>query len=123
MSVTIKNTTKYRPNIPFLRVKEDILGKQYDLSVAIVGEQRARSINQATRSKDYVPNVLSFPLDKTNGEIYLTPAVMKREAKKFNHSERVHFIFLYIHGLLHLKGYDHGHHMDSLEAKYLEKYR
>lgn len=123
MSITITNTTKQRTAIPFLEIKNDVLGKGYQLSLAIVGEKRARRINQESRSKDYTPNVLSFPLTKDAGEIYLTPAVAKREAKSFGHTAKEHLTFLYIHGLLHLKGLDHGNTMDRLEEKYLQKYR
>lgn len=109
--------------MPFLNIKNDILGANYQLSLALVGEKRARLVNQRGRKKDYVPNVLSFPLSNQAGEIYLTPAVAKREARAFGHSEREHLIFLYIHGLLHLKGYDHGRRMEDLETRWLKKYR
>ncbi len=123
MSLILTNTTRSKYRVPFLDIKNDILGASYQLSLSLVGEQRARSINQRGRQKDYVPNVLSFPLNKTAGEIYLTPAVSKREARNFGHNEREHLIFLYIHGLLHLKGYDHGRRMEDLEARFLKKYR
>lgn len=123
MSVTLANTTKYNPRVPFLAIKNDVLGEKYQLSINLVGEKRARSINQSSRGKSYAPNVLSFPLTKSAGEIYITPLVSKREAKKYEHNEREHFIFLFIHGLLHLQGYDHGPKMDRLEELYLKKYR
>jgi probable rRNA maturation factor len=123
MSLILTNTTRSKYRVPFLEIKNDILGASYQLSLALVGEKRARLVNQRARHKDYVPNVLSFPLSKTAGEIYLTPSVSKREARNFEHTEREHLIFLYIHGLLHLKGYDHGRRMEDLEVRFLKKYR
>ncbi len=122
MSVILTNTTRSNYRVPFETIKNEVLGTHYQLSVTLVGEKRARAINRQGRQKEYAPNVLSFPLTKAAGEIYLSPAVAKREAKKFDHTEREHLVFLYIHGLLHLKGLDHGAKMESLEQKFLEKY-
>jgi probable rRNA maturation factor len=122
MSFTLTNTTTYRSAVPFLKIKEEILGKEYQLSLALVGEKRAREVNRLSRHKDYAPNVLSFPLSRHNGEIYIAPSIAKKEAPAFGHSFKRHLTFLYIHGLLHLKGYDHGRTMEKLEEKYLAKY-
>lgn len=123
MPFLLTNTTRSSYRIPFEAIKNDVLGAKYQLSLALIGEKRAQAINRQSRQKEYAPNVLSFPLDKNSGEIYLTPMVAKKEAKSFEHSEREHLVFLYIHGLLHLKGYDHGPKMESLEQKFLKKYR
>lgn len=122
MSITLTNTTRSRHNLPFLEIKDDILGKHYQLSVALVGETRARAINKQSRNKSYAPNVLSFPLTRNVGEVYLCPTVAEKEAASFGHSKRKHLIFLYIHGLLHLKGLDHGRKMEALEEAYLKEY-
>lgn len=123
MSVNINQTTKQSlPKLPYDAIKNDILGKRYELSLNFVGEKRGRAINWASRGKSYIPNVLSFPLHDEAGEIYITPAVVKRESKNWDHSYEKHTLYLYIHGLLHLKGYDHGEKMDSLEEKFLKKY-
>lgn len=123
MSFILTNTTRSKYRVPFESIKDDVLGKDYQLSLSLVGEKLARTVNRQSRKKDYVPNVLSFPLHRKAGEIYLTPAVSKREARSFEHTEREHLTFLYIHGLLHLKGYDHGRKMEKLEDYYLQKYR
>jgi probable rRNA maturation factor len=102
---------------------EDILGSNYELSLTFIGETRARTLNQQLRGKDYTPNVLSFPLSKHMGEIYICPGVAEIEASKFAMTPSRYIIFLFIHGCLHLKGYDHGATMDSLESKYIKKYR
>lgn len=122
MSLHLTNTTKSRPSIPFALIKDDILGPGYNLSLNLVGEKRAREVNRVSRQKTYAPNVLSFPLDRKTGEIYLTPQVAKKEASRFGHGFKRHLTFLYIHGLLHLKGFDHGRKMEELEARYLAKY-
>ncbi len=113
--------TRY-PNFPYEEIKNAILGRSYTLSVAFVGTQRARSLNTAYRQKTYVPNVLSFPLTETTGEIYLCPEIAYKEAKDFNLTKDGYIAFLFIHGCLHLKGYDHGDTMEALEQRYLKRF-
>jgi len=122
MKLNVHNTTRTRLKVPFLEIKNDILGSGYELSVALVGEKRAREINLKSRNKSYAPNVLSFPLGKNAGELYLCPVVSNKEASNFGHTKSQHLTFLYIHGLLHLKGMDHGKKMEDQEMFYLKKY-
>jgi probable rRNA maturation factor len=103
-------------------MKEAILGKQYVLSLTFVGEKRAASLNQSYRQKSYVPNVLSFPLTQTAGEIFICPTEAKREAASFGLTPSGYVAYLFIHGCLHLKGHDHGDTMDKLERKYLKAF-
>lgn len=123
-TIHISNTTRQSlPTLPWNKIKEDVLGSAYEISINLVGQQRAKRINQITRKKSYVPNVLSFPLTSSFGEIYLCPAVIKKEAIKQKRSSQKHLGFMYIHGLLHLKGHKHGTEMEKLEQKYLKKYK
>lgn len=78
-----------------------------------------RRLNRERRHKDKPTNVLSFPLDKKNGEIFLNWPLIVREAPIFKRSAKEHALILFIHGLLHLKGLDHGSRMESLEEYYL----
>jgi len=121
MSIEISKTTLTYPRLNYEKIKNEVVGKNYNLSLVFHGETRAKKLNQKTRNKSYIPNVLSFPLDKDNGEIYITPTVAKREAKKYGHTYNQHMAFLFIHGLLHLKGLDHGPEMEKLEKKFLAK--
>ncbi len=111
------------PAHPYEKMAQHILGKSYTLTLAFIGERRAQALNKAHRGKDYIPNVLSFPLDTKTGEIYICPEVAKREAKKFDMSVDGYIGFLFIHGCLHLKGYDHGATMEKAEQKYVRQFR
>ena len=118
---TLTHTTNF-PTHPYEAMKDAILGKRYTLELFIVGQKRAITINQKSRQKSYAPNVLSFPYTDTHGEIVLCPEVAKKEAAPYGMSYEGYFAFLYIHGLLHLKGYDHGEEMEKLEKKFIAKY-
>ena len=122
--VSISSTVKkYPKHLPFNDIKRKILGAQYELSLVYIGSKRATTLNTTYRRKTYSPNVLSFPPDKETGEIFICPEVSVRESKKFNLSPNGYIAFLFIHGCLHLKGYDHGDTMDTLEQKYLKMFK
>jgi probable rRNA maturation factor len=99
-----------------------ILGPRYDLSVVLIGDTRARTLNRTTRGKDTPANVLSFPLTPAAGEIFLNPARAAREAHRFGLSPEGHLRYLFIHGCLHLKGYTHGSTMEKAEATLVKKF-
>ena len=122
MSLTIAHRTRTYPTLPYEDMKNTILGKNYDLSLIFVGPTRAQALNKAHRKATYVPNVLSFPLTESAGEIYITPSIAERESKKFAMTPTGYIGFLFIHGLLHLKGHLHGDTMDKAEKKYVERF-
>jgi probable rRNA maturation factor len=121
-TVAIAHTTKTYPRLPFDDIKNAILGKRYELSLVFVGKTTAKHYNETYRQKSYVPNVLSFPLAAGVGEIVICPAVAKRECKKHNMTYRGFIGYLFIHGCLHLKGYDHSDTMERVEQRYLTAY-
>jgi probable rRNA maturation factor len=122
-SIQIVQKTKGKlERLPFARMKEAILGTRYELSIAIVGNTLSKKLNRTYRGKDKPTNVLSFPLSKNSGELILTPSVIAREAPKFGVSVRVMTAYLVIHGMLHLKGLDHGSTMESRERQLLMKF-
>ncbi|MSU44877.1 rRNA maturation RNase YbeY [Candidatus Nomurabacteria bacterium] len=110
----------------FEKLKNDILGKQYSLSIAYVSEKKSREINKKYRNKDKATNVLSFALREDEGELVLCKSIIKKEIKnqpkKFNQTFEELLGFLVIHGMLHLKGMRHSSTMERLEKKYDKKY-
>jgi len=119
---SISKTIRSYPRLPYEDIKDDVLGASYSLSLVFVGPDRARSLNIKNRKKTYTPNVLSFPLDKTHGEIFITPEIAKKEARARGMTQSGYIGFLFIHAVLHLKGLDHSDTMDRLEKKYCRKY-
>jgi rRNA maturation RNase YbeY len=119
--ISITNMTNGKPlRLPFARLKDAILGTQYDLSIAYVKPKESHRLNKLYRGKDNPTNILSFPLDKKSGEIVLDLATARKDAPNFDMSESKFFLFLVIHGMLHLKGYDHGSTMERQEKKFLK---
>lgn len=108
---------------PFEKIKDTVLGKSYDLSLTFVGQTASRRLNLTHRKKNKPTNVLSFPLSKTSGEIIITPSVADKQAEKFGLSKRQFIGKLFIHGLLHLKGFEHGSRMDEEESRLLKRFK
>lgn len=121
---SVTKLTKDRvPTLPFALMKEAALGKRYALSLVIVGDKRSRTLNNAYRKKTYTPNVLSFPLDDESGEIFLNLKQARREHKARGETFEYFVALLFIHSMLHLKGYRHGVTMEGEEQKLLAKFR
>lgn len=119
MSLTITNTTKDTlPRIPFAKMTEAVLGKDFDCSLVIVSPKKSRELNRIYREKDNSTNILSFPLSEDEGEIFLDLKKARAEAPSFDRTYTNFIGFLFIHGLLHLKGLDHGTKMETAEKKF-----
>jgi rRNA maturation RNase YbeY len=117
LTVIRKNGTL--PNVPFLHIKEKLLGKRYDLTVVFCTPKESQERNNTYRDKNYPTNILSFPLSETTGEIYISLSTARKDAKKFNMRYEDFLYLLCIHGCLHLKGHDHGSTMEELEETHL----
>ena len=118
--LTITKLSKKKvPLLPFLRMKNKVLGKYYDLSLVIAPDAHTQKLNREYRKKSYIPNVLSFPLDQHSGEIILNVKQAKREHRARGESFRFFVALLFIHSMLHLKGYRHGSTMERQEKRLL----
>jgi len=106
---------------PFLRFYEaaldEVLGKEYELSLVFIGNRLSRTLNSAHRKIDKPTDILSFTLDKKAGEIFINVPYSMKKCGKFDKSFHEYVKFIFIHGLFHLKGYEHGSRMDREEQK------
>ncbi len=114
----IRMTKGKLPRLPFASFKEKILGKKYSLTIVFATPAYIQNLNKQYRQKEYVPNVLAFPIEKNAGELYLSLGTIRKEAQKHDYTYEQFIAYLLIHGLLHLKGYDHGSTMDNEENKF-----
>lgn len=108
--------------VPFRKIKDKVLGKKYSLSLVFIKKTTSKKLNNSYRGKNKPTNVLSFSLNKNEGEIFLTPEIIKKETKKFDKNIRNLTAFLFIHGLLHLKGMEHGSKMEKAEDVLTKKF-
>jgi rRNA maturation RNase YbeY len=121
-TLSVRNLTRSAPpRLHINSIKNSILGERYNLSIVYIGEKRALSLNTTHRKKDYPADILSFPLSKDSGEIFLCIPCARLSARAGNTPLGNFIAYLLIHGMLHLKGLRHGSTMDRAEKKLCKK--
>lgn len=104
---------------------EDLEG---EISILLTDDENIQQLNKNYRGKDKPTNVLSFPQEEPGmlGDIALALETLEREAEEQEKSLSDHFTHLFVHGVLHLRGYDHElgqkeqDEMEALEIKILK---
>ncbi len=95
--------------------------KDYEVDVNLIDNERIHEINREYRHVDRSTDVISFAfLDHVDGEvtikgdiptllgeIFISVDKAKEQANAYGHSLLREMSFLFVHGLLHLLGYDH----------------
>ncbi|MBU1164985.1 rRNA maturation RNase YbeY [Patescibacteria group bacterium] len=107
-----------------------IKGKQ-KISLGLVTNAEIKKNNRIYRKKNKVTDVLSFsekdqkfcfPTEKNYlGEILICYSQAVLQAKKYNKTVKEELSLLFVHGLLHLLGYDHQKQKDHAKMKKLEQ--
>ena len=99
---------------------QTILDKDAELSLRIVDEAEGAELNKTWRKKDYATNVLSFPVGEQIeqapnllGDIVICAPLVEREAAEQGKDILAHWAHLFVHGILHLQGYDHESERDA----------
>ncbi len=121
-------TTKKAPVITgaFLStMKNEILGKKYDLSISFIGKDKMREINKNNRKINKATDILSFPIEvgaDGAGEIFICMEKVLSKSKVFEISMKKYLEYVLLHGMVHLLGHDHGDKMDIVEKKYTKKH-
>ena len=117
----------YKKTLKVLKIEDN-----YVLSLIIVGPRTIKRINRDYRSIDRETDVISFALldcgeeikyekEIELGDIFINRKRVLSQAKEYKHSVKREFIFLFVHGLLHLLGYDHMNPEDEKEMFSLQK--
>lgn len=90
-----------------------------EVELLIVDAQSIQELNREHRGKDTPTDVLSFPIDdfphSPLGSIVINHELAHEKAKELGHKIEEEIALLFIHGLLHLLGFDHE--VDSGEMR------
>ncbi len=87
-----------------------------EVSLTLTDDEQIWRLNRQFRSVDRPTDVLSFPqyqpgekiLPHTSlGDIVISLPRLAAQAAAYGHSQKRELLFLFVHGLLHLLGYDH----------------
>ena len=108
--IDINNDSSLEIDVPLLEtITESLTDK--DVELVVTNNTEIQEINKVHRNIDKPTDVLSFPYEDMPyaplGSIVISADMVEEKAKEFGHSPKDEFSLLYIHGLLHLLGYDH----------------
>ena len=119
----------YKFNKKFKKYKKNVIF----CTLVLTGNNEIKKLNKKFRKKNKTTDVLSFPFYtkrelkkkiKNNREIYLGDIIINLNKIK-NKDNKTNFIIefnkLWIHGLVHLFGYDHKKNFDFLKMNKVEK--
>lgn len=121
--IDLENNTQFEINISSLEKIAETLTKK-DIELLVVRNDEIRILNKEHRKIDKATDVLSFPLeyDFVNmplGSIVISTDFVEEKSKEYGHELNEEFSLLFIHGILHLLGYDHevdnGEHRNKEE--------
>ena len=111
------------------------LGEHEEVDITIVTDEEIHVLNRDYRNVDRATDVLSFALDEDGGEpelvggpevhllgdIIISAETAMRQAEEFGHGLEREIVYLAVHGLLHLLGYDHMQEEDKVVMRAKEE--
>ncbi|WQU96365.1 rRNA maturation RNase YbeY [Helicobacter pylori] len=107
----IDNQTPLKLDFLLLEKIADFLSPIQMVELVLVSNETMRGINRDLRNCDYATDVLSFPLEAIPhtplGSVVINAPLAQENALKLGHSLEDEIALLFIHGMLHLLGYDH----------------
>lgn len=121
MTIDLINETDLPVDTDLLeKIAEDITQRQIEL--IITDNEGIRALNARHRGKDLPTDVLSFPLGEEMphtplGAIVISKDFVEKKAKELGHTKQEELTLLFIHGLLHLVGFDHESDNGEMRAK------
>lgn len=110
-----------------LKISDDI-----ELSCILVDDEHIHQINREYRNIDRATDVISFALEdneqfyvegqpRSLGDIFISVDHGEKQAIEYGHSLKREICFLFVHGLLHLLGYDHMEEDDEIVMVEMQK--
>ena len=104
-----------------------------DISVSFVDLEEIHTLNRDYRAVDRPTDVLSFPMYERGeipdssqlfegetlelGDVVICKDKAKEQAEEFGHSYERELIYLFVHSVFHLLGYDHEEDEDKKEMR------
>ena len=126
--IDLDNQTNIMINIDILeKIAQSLTTREIELIVT--DNKTIQTLNKEYRYKDKATDVLSFPIETTFddgnipgmplGSIVISADLVKERSAEYGHTMEDELSLLFIHGLLHLLGFDHE--VDNGEMRMKEK--
>jgi probable rRNA maturation factor len=109
-SIVFENNTNKEINLDLAKQILEYL-EISEIELILTTNDEIQEINATTRDIDKPTDVLSFPYEEMPGmpmgSIVISNEFVENYSNEYNHSYEEEFALLFIHGALHLIGYDH----------------
>jgi len=121
MTIDLINETDLPVDTDLLaKIARDLTQRQIEL--IITDNTGIKALNAQHRSKDAPTDVLSFPMGEEMphaplGAIVISKDFVEQKSKELGHTKQEELTLLFIHGLLHLVGFDHETDEGQMRAK------
>lgn len=113
-------------------LKEEQIPEEAEVDLLFVDNEAIREMNLEYRDKDSATDVLSFPMYEADeeiddedeilfGDIVISLERAQEQCEEYGHSLEREVMYLLVHGLLHLAGYDHMEEEDKKEMRAQEE--
>lgn len=126
--IELDNRTSLEVNTSFLNAIAKTLTDR-EIELIITSNDEMQEINKEYRNIDASTDVLSFPYEDMPitplGSIVISSSYVIDKAIEFKHKDSDELALLFIHGLLHILGYDHevdSGEMREEEARLIEEF-
>lgn len=112
--------------LSFSLKSEGVFAEEIEISLSLVSNDEIKELNKTYRGRDAITDVLSFPqytsLDEIKnekdflclGDIVISLDKVREQSEEYGHSIERELLYLTIHSLLHLIGYDHINEEDKI---------
>jgi len=127
----------FRSLVPtFRKIASSVPRKDDLIEVNLVGRRKITQLNENYKNRTGSAEILTFDYGddgfstadgNLRGEIYIYFGGVSRSAGKLGVSEKAYLLRLFVHGICHLLGYEHGKEeeakrMEEVEKKLLRPY-
>ncbi len=126
MEITTDNENAIKKAVEAV-LKEEELHGDFEISVSFVTNEEIKELNRDYRNVDSETDVLSFPMDDEFdgvailGDIVLSTQKIIEQANDLGNSLEREMLYLTVHSMLHLIGYDHMNDDEKKEMREKEK--
>jgi len=108
--IELTNTTDFQPDINLLERLAQRLSER-PVELILTDNAAIQELNRQHRDIDKPTDVLSFPLENVPfaplGSVVISVDFVRNKAQALGHTPQEEAALLFLHGLLHLLGYDH----------------
>ena len=126
MNICIENQTEKKIPVMSREIIADIkrmlkiCGRKssdpYEVSIVFIDRNKIREMNSDYRGIDRATDVISFAFQDGDGagftpfllgDMFICPEIVEKHSVKYNSTYRTEMLFVIVHGMLHLLGFDH----------------